>query len=118
MEREMQDVDSLRLTKDIIYLDLVKALNKPDSKFNLEIVDEDIINIPITTNLVRITGELNFLSQESISAPITRKRAHYYVKEFAGGYSRQNKRSFTSVIYANGITKRTRNFGLLLFHLK
>ena len=53
------------------------------------------------------------LEGNSISAPyFNRKRANYYVNNFAGGFSKENKKSNTVVIYPNGIAKKSMNFGL------
>ena len=46
---------------------------------------------------------------------INSKRANYYVKNFAGGFSKFNDRSNTVVIYPNGIAKKSKNF--ILFKL-
>jgi polysaccharide export outer membrane protein len=53
------------------------------------------------------------LQGNSISAPyFNSKRANYYVKNFAGGFSRLNDRSNTVVVYPNGIAKKSKNFML------
>ena len=112
MRRKMAKNDTLSTKDNLIYLDLEKALRNPDSKFNLELEHQDYINIPRDNNLIRIIGELAFYNQESISAPVLKKRAHYYVKSFAGGYGINNDKSNTTVLYANGIVKKTIDFGL------
>ena len=64
-------------------------------------------------DVVHITGELINLKGTSISAPhFNRKRANYYVNNFAGGYSKENSKSNTVVVYPNGIAKKSINFGL------
>tara|TARA_B110000211_G_scaffold38452_1_gene39145 strand:- start:178 stop:2544 length:2367 start_codon:yes stop_codon:yes gene_type:complete len=114
MNRKIEAInDSLAIQENVIYLNLEKALKKPMSRFNIELQNQDFIEIPQKNNLVRITGKLDFLNKESISAPTyKRKRAHYYVNNFAGGYSINNDKRNTTVIYANGITKKTIDFGL------
>ena len=99
---------------DMVYLNLDKALKNSQSRFNLVLNEGDSIIIPKTMDVVHITGELMNLEGNSISAPFfQRKRAHYYVKNFAGGFNRGNDRSNTVVIYPNGIAKKSRDF--LLF---
>jgi hypothetical protein len=62
-------------------------------------------------DVVHITGELMNLQGNSISAPyFNSKRANFYIKNFAGGFTRLNDKSNTVVIYPNGIAKKTRNF--------
>jgi protein involved in polysaccharide export with SLBB domain len=96
---------------DIVYLNLDKALKNNESKFNLVLNKGDSIVIPQILDVVHISGELMNLEGNSISAPFfTRKRANYYVKNFAGGFSKENDRSNTIVVYPNGIAKKSRNY--------
>ena len=105
---------SNKITKestDIVYLNLDKALKNTESKFNLVLNKGDSIVIPQILDVVHISGELMNLEGNSISAPFfNRKRANYYVKNFAGGFSKENDRSNTIVVYPNGIAKKSRNF--------
>ena len=59
-----------------------------------------------------ITGGLNNIDGNSISVPFLGLRAHYYVNNFAGGYSDNNKKSKTVVVHANGVTQKSINLGL------
>ncbi len=98
---------------DAVYLDMKKALKSIDSKHNIVLHDGDSIIIPKTMDVVHITGELINLEGNSISAPyFNRKRANYYINNFAGGFGKENKKSNTVVVYPNGIAKKTTNFGL------
>ena len=101
---------------DMVYLNLDKALKSQNSKHNLVLNEGDSIVIPKTMDVVHISGELMNLKGNSISAPFfSSKRANYYVKNFAGGFSRVNDRSNTVVVYPNGIAKKSKNF--ILFNL-
>ena len=96
---------------DMVYLDLDKALRSSQSKHNLVLNEGDSIIIPKIMDVVHITGELMNLQGNSISAPyFNSKRANFYVKNFAGGFSRSNDKSNTVVVYPNGITKKSKNF--------
>ena len=107
---------SKQINLDMVYLDLEKALKSNQSKHNLVLNEGDSIIIPKTMDVVHITGELMNLQGNSISAPyFSSKRANYYVKNFAGGFSKLNDRSNTVVVYPNGIAKKSKNF--LLFKL-
>ena len=98
---------------DGVYLSLEKALDSKSSKHNLVLVEGDSIIVPKTMDVVHITGELMNLEGNSISAPHFKgRRANYYVNTFAGGFTKENKRSNTVVLYPNGIAKKTMNFGL------
>ena len=101
---------------DMVYLNLDQALKSHSSKHNLVLNEGDSIVIPKTMDVVHISGELMNLKGNSISAPFfSSKRANYYVKNFAGGFSRTNDRSNTVVVYPNGIAKKSKNF--ILFNL-
>ena len=98
---------------DMVYLNLEKAMGSKSSKHNLVMIEGDSIIVPKTMDVVHITGELMNLEGTSISAPhFSRKRANYYVNNFAGGFTKENKKSNTVVVYPNGIAKKSMNFGL------
>ena len=100
------------LTYEIVYFDMHKAISNTKSKHNLTLQEGDSIVIPKTLDVVNITGDLNNIDGHSISVPFMGLRAHYYVNNFAGGYSNENKKSSTVVVHANGVTKKSINFGL------
>tara|TARA_B100001057_G_scaffold48682_1_gene43424 strand:- start:713 stop:3241 length:2529 start_codon:yes stop_codon:yes gene_type:complete len=107
---------SKSISTEMVYTDLNKALKSKDSKHNLVLHEGDSIVIPKIMDVVHITGELMNLQGNSISAPyFSSKRANYYVKNFAGGFSKANDKSNTVVVYPNGIAKKSKNF--LLFKL-
>tara|TARA_B110000008_G_scaffold128042_1_gene130509 strand:+ start:11 stop:961 length:951 start_codon:yes stop_codon:yes gene_type:complete len=98
-----------------VYLNLDKALNSNASKHNLVLLKGDSIVVPKTMDVVHITGELMNLEGESISAPyFGSRRANYYINNFAGGFTRENKKGNTVVVYPNGIAKKTMNFGIFV----
>ena len=98
-----------------VYLNLDKALQSNESKHNLVLLEGDSIIIPKTMDIVHITGELVNLEGGAISAPyFGSRRANYYVNNFAGGFTKANKKGNTVVIYPNGIAKKTMNFGLFV----
>jgi len=98
---------------DVVYLNMKKAIGSFDSKHNLVLIEGDSIIVPKTMDVVHITGELFNLEGSAISAPhFNRRRANYYVNNFAGGYTRDNDKGRTVVVYPNGIAKKSLNFGL------
>ena len=121
-QEELQNmrVDNFENFKEIImhnkvYLNLDKALQSNQSKHNLVLLEGDSIIIPKTMDIVHITGELVNLEGGAISAPyFGSRRANYYVNNFAGGFTKANKKGNTVVIYPNGIAKKTMNFGLFV----
>jgi len=102
------------LEYNLIYLNLNKALHSNSSKHNLVLFEGDSVIIPKTMDLVHITGKLMNLEGKSISAPYFGRRANYYVNNFAGGFTNENKKGNTIVIYPNGIAKKSMNFGLFV----
>ena len=104
---------------DMVYLDLRKALSSNGSKHNLVLLENDSIIVPKIMDVVHITGELMNLDGTSISAPyFGARKENYYINNFAGGFTNENKRAGTIVIYPNGITKQTRNLGLFKIYPK
>ncbi len=97
---------------DVVYFDMNKAISNTNSKHNISLLEGDSIIVPKKLDLVQITGDLNNIDGNSISVPFLGLRAHYYVNNFAGGYSENNKKSRTVVVHANGVTKKSINFGL------
>jgi protein involved in polysaccharide export with SLBB domain len=95
-----------------VYLDLDKALKNADSKHNLVLNEGDSIHIPKTMDLVFISGAVGNYYDHSISAPFFGKRAGYYVRNFAGGFSQDASRRKTYVIYPNGIMRKAKGFGV------
>lgn len=100
------------LMYDAVYFDLEKAISKSRSKHNLVLLEGDSIIIPKSLDVVQVTGDLHNINGSSISAPFFGKRADYYVRNFAGGYAKHNKKSSTVVVHANGVTKKSLNLGL------
>ena len=100
------------LIYDVVYFNMQKALSKKKSKHNLVLLEGDSLIIPKMLDVVQITGDLNNLNGNSISAPFFGKRASYYVRNFAGGFSKENNKSSTVVIYPNGVTRKSMNLGL------
>ena len=98
-----------------VYLNLDKALQSNESKHNLVLLEGDSVIVPKTMDFVHISGELMNLEGGAISAPYFRsRRANYYVNNFAGGFTKINKKANTVVIYPNGIAKKSMNFGLFV----
>jgi hypothetical protein len=104
------NLDSLMY--DVVYFNMEKAISKTRSKHNLVLLEDDSIIIPKTLDIVQVQGDLYNINGNSISAPFFGKRADYYVRNFAGGYSKDNKKSRTIVVHANGVARKSLNLGL------
>ena len=98
---------------EMVYLNLDKAIKTRVSKHNLVLIEGDSIIVPKIMDVVHISGALMNFEGSSISAPhFSGKRANYYVNNFAGGFTKENSKSNTVVLYPNGIAKKSINFGL------
>ena len=102
-----------------VYLHLAKAVKHPKSKYNLVLKDRDSISIPITNDVVTITGALEHLSNNAISAPyFDGARANYYINNFAGGFTKHNVKENTFVVYPSGKVKKATDLGLFVLYPK
>ena len=101
----------------LVYLNLDKALKRVHSKYNIVLNDSDIVNVPKTVDLVHIAGAIGNANFKSISAPyFSKKRARFYIRNFAGGFNKDCRKGGTNVIYPNGILKRTKSILFVRFY--
>jgi polysaccharide export outer membrane protein len=115
MEVENFESFKAKIIYNKVYLNLDKALESNASKHNLVLLEGDSVIVPKTMDFVHISGELMNIEGRAISAPFFgTRRANYYVNNFAGGFSKENKKANTIVIYPNGIAKKTMDFGLFV----
>ena len=104
-EREFEDIN-------VVSFEMNKAL-KINSKHNIILLEGDSLVIPKSNSTVYITGDLYNYEGTGISVPyFERKRANYYINNFAGGYARENNKNRTVVVYPNGSVKRSINYRL------
>ena len=96
----------------VVSFNLDNALNV-SSKHNIILLEGDSLVIPKSVDVVYVTGDLLNYEGSGISVPyFEMKRANYYVNNFAGGYSKENNKNRTLVVYPNGSVKRSVNYGL------
>ena len=106
-----KSINNDSLVYDVVYFNMKKAMLN-QSKHNLVLLEGDSIIIPKQLDIVHVTGDLHNLNGTSISAPFFGRRASYYVNNYAGGFSKDNKKSRTIVVHANGVSKKSLNLGL------
>jgi protein involved in polysaccharide export with SLBB domain len=94
-----------------VTIDLNKALKNKDSKYDIILQDNDVIFIPEINPFVSIQGTVQ--APLKISFDKEHTNVGYYVDK-AGGFGIKPWRSRIFVTYANGKSKRTKNF--LFFH--
>lgn len=110
-----QVMDSLSSPSEPITIDLQKAINSPDSKFDLVLQDGDVVYIPESNPVVAIKGAVQ--NQLKIYFDKDHTNLGYYINQ-AGGFSERPWRRRIYVTHANGKSEKTRNFGFLHFYPK
>lgn len=97
-----------------ISIDLQKTLSNKNSKYDMVLQDGDVLYIPSSNPIVAIRGAVQTPSLK-LYYDDSHSNLKYYIDK-AGGYSERPWRSRSYVTYANGRSKRTRNFGFLHFY--
>jgi protein involved in polysaccharide export with SLBB domain len=105
------DKDSI-FQDEVIGIRLEKIIDRPQSKYNLTLLEGDILQIPKKLQTVRVSG--NVLHPISVRYDAGR-RVRGYVS-MAGGFGERSRKSKVYVIYPNGTIKRTHNVLLCKFY--
>jgi protein involved in polysaccharide export with SLBB domain len=103
--------NSASATEEKVSIDLNKALNNKGSKFDIVLQENDVIFIPEINPFVTVTGTVQ--APLKISFDKEHTNVAYYIDK-AGGFGVRPWRSRVYVTYANGRSRRTKNF--LFFH--
>ena len=104
-----------------VVFNLKKAVNKPKSSQDYQLVDGDQISIPGVQNFVSIKGAIDYPISEvrAINAPYQGgKSAKWYINHYGSGFSKEAKRKRTYVIQPNGDIDRTSTFLFMNFYPK
>lgn len=98
-----------------VSIELYKALNYKNSKYDIIMQEGDIVFIPEANPFVSVKGTV----QSPIKLTFDKEHTNvgYYIDK-AGGYGTRPWRSRVYVQYANGKNKRTRNFFFMHFYPK
>ena len=91
-------------TEESIGMDLVKAMEDPESSANMLLQDGDVLRIPREPQTVRMQGEVLYPTSTRYLSGLDFK--HYIAQ--AGGFTELSARKRSYVIYANGSVDRTR----------
>jgi len=103
--------DALKTIDEPVSIDLYKALKYKNSKHDIILQERDIIFVPEIDPFVSVTGTV----QSPLKITFDKEHTHlpYYIDK-AGGYGIRPWRRRIYVTYANGKSRRTKNF--LFFH--
>ncbi len=91
-------------TYDLISINLGLALSDPQRSENLILEDGDIITVDRNTNIVKVSGEVNFPTLIPFDK---NKKLKYYIKR-AGNFTNNARKIRTMVIYPDGKAKSVR----------
>jgi len=102
--------------KGFVFMRLDKAIKHPNGKWNLILEPGDQINIPIMTDVVTISGFVDFPYVDSfrqVTVPYAGSwhRAKYYIKKYGLGFSEFGKKSATYVIQPGNNVVDVNNIG-------
>lgn len=98
-----------------ISIDLEKALESKNSKYDMVLQEGDLLYIPERNPIVTVKGEVQ--SQLKMYFDKEHSNLGYYIDK-AGGFGERPWRKRIYVTYANGKSKRTKNFGFFHFYPK
>lgn len=108
--------------RGMVFMDLEKALKKPDSRYNLLLKPGDEIRIPVMNDIVTISGMINFPYKDSLgflNAPYKEgKRAKWYIKKYGLGFADGAKRTRTYVAQPGGVVEGPRKLGFVRIYPK
>lgn len=90
-------------------------------RYNIVLKEGDFVTVPNLIDVVKIdklgtNADSFYIASRTGGADLNivvnhfNRRAKWYVKQFAGGFSKDAKRNKTTVTYPNGRIKRTRSF--------
>jgi protein involved in polysaccharide export with SLBB domain len=96
-----------------VSIDLYKALQFKNSKYDLVLQEGDIIFIPEINPIVSVKGAVQ--SPLKVYFDKEHRRLTYYIDK-AGGFGIRPWRKRVYVTHANGKSERTRNFGFFHFY--
>ena len=106
-------VDSVSYNpEEPVSIDLYRAIKYKGSKYDLVLQDSDVIYVPEVNPLVNVKGAV----QSSLKLYFDKEHTNlqYYIDK-AGGYGIRPWRKRIYVTYANGTSRRTKNFGFFHF---
>ena len=99
-----------------ISIRMEKALLRPESKYDLVLLEGDSLYIPTRTDAVTITGNVLVPGTIVMYDP-GNKRFRYYLN-LAGGFARKSRKKDCTITYVDGRTKRVKRFLFFKFYPK
>ncbi|WP_420316822.1 SLBB domain-containing protein [Ekhidna sp.] len=107
IERDsLDEIGEQYVDREGVGIELEKALNDPNSKFNFILQDGDVVSVPKQLQTVRVRGEVLYPIRVKYDNTTSFKD---YIS-LSGGFSDKAKKSKSYVVYPNGRAKRTKTF--------
>ena len=100
------EVEQKLIQSDLVGIDLVQIIKKPNSRYDLIVEDGDVIRVPRQLQIVKVTGEV--LNPNGIVF-LPSKNFKQYING-AGGYTANAHRKGAYIKYANGSVESARKF--------
>jgi len=100
------DIEQKLIQSDLVGINLVKILDRPQSKYDILVEDGDIIRVPKQLQTVKVSGEV--LNPNSI-VYLPAKGLKQYVNG-AGGFTTNARKGNVYVIYPNGSAAAVNSF--------
>ncbi|WP_222535543.1 SLBB domain-containing protein [Pedobacter polysacchareus] len=100
------DVEKKLIQSDLVGIDLIQILKKPQSRYDLIVEDGDVIRVPRQLQIVKVTGEV--LNPNGI-VYLPSKNFKQYING-AGGFTPNALKNGVYIKYANGSVEAVRKF--------
>ena len=105
---EQTQLDTLSIYQDQIAsnyqiaIELDKALSNPGSEYDIELMEGDVLDIPVVRNTVRVIGSV---MMPSVIAYKSDKTANNYIRD-CGGFTKRAQRGKAFVVHMNGRSEK------------
>ena len=104
--KDSLDLDKLALeTTYSVGIHLDEALANPGSTQDIELVDGDVLTVPLFNHTVRMSGDVN---SPNTVAYEEGKNYKYYIEQ-AGGFGQKARKRHAYIVYQNGTIAKAKN---------
>jgi len=104
--------DEVSQTNEIVGIDLNKILKNPGSKYDLFLMENDVIRIPEKRQTVSVSGEVLY----PVRIRYEKSRGFKSYVSGAGGFSSKSLKRASYIVYPNGTAKSTKHFLVFNFY--
>ena len=108
--------------RGLVFMELEKAIQDPGSRYNILLKAGDVINVPVTNDIVTISGMINFPYKDTLgflNAPYKEgKRARWYIKKYGLGFDEDAERVRTYVVQPGGTVEDPRRLTFIRVYPK